>query len=479
MMVEFPGFMAGVRWQDIVDIALNSYIIFRLYALFKGTNVFRVLVGIALLWFFQRISVSLGLIVTSWAIQGITAVAALIIIVVFRNEIRSFLQAKNLKTIFWGMRRKSADRPLDVYIDSVYELVKQGLGALIIFPGKEALEESAHSGIAWQGLVSKEMIVSIFWRDNPVHDGAAIIEGDQVVEVGAILPLSHRKDLPSSYGTRHRAALGLAEMTDALVIVVSEERGQVAAAKGARIRNVKGKEDLSRMLSEHLGLSEENKALVKRQRFELSLAAVFSVLFITGVWVSFTRGQDTLVTLDIPIEYMNRDPSMVILATSDNDVRVDLIGSGALIRSIRPEQLKVSLDLSNASVGLNDFTINSENITLPPGISLKKIDTTDVEVTLDVVTKKSLPIQVDWEGRLPDHLILSDITIDPESIEVIGGKGLLDGLSTALTEKVSVDHLDKSGTMTVKVALPPGSLKLASGSRDRVRIDYQIRERMQ
>ncbi len=92
-MNELLPFFSNIRWQDIVDITLNSYIVFRLYILFRGTNVFRVLIGIALLWFFQRIAVSLGLIVTSWAIQGITAVAALIIIVVFRNEIRSVLQA--------------------------------------------------------------------------------------------------------------------------------------------------------------------------------------------------------------------------------------------------------------------------------------------------------------------------------------------------------------------------------------------------
>jgi len=88
-MSDLFTFLSSIRWQDVVDITLNSYILFRLYVLFRGTNVFRVIMGIALLWFFQRIAVSLGLIVTSWAIQGITAVAAFIIIVVFRNEIRS------------------------------------------------------------------------------------------------------------------------------------------------------------------------------------------------------------------------------------------------------------------------------------------------------------------------------------------------------------------------------------------------------
>ena len=96
--------LSGMHWQDIADITLNSYILFRLYVLFRGTYVLRVLIGIALLWFFQRIAVTLGLIVTSWLAQGIIALAAFIIIVVFRNEIRSVLQAKNFKSILAASR---------------------------------------------------------------------------------------------------------------------------------------------------------------------------------------------------------------------------------------------------------------------------------------------------------------------------------------------------------------------------------------
>lgn len=477
-MFEFPGLMTGVRWQDIVDIAMVSYVLFRLYALFRDTNVFRVLIGIAFLWFFQRFSVSLGLIVTSWALQGITAAAALIIIVVFRNEIRSVLQAKNLKAIFWGIPHKSAETPLELYVDGVYELARQGLGALIVFPGREDLTEAVHSGIAWRGQVSKEMIVAIFWRDNPVHDGAAIVEDNQVVEVGAILPLSHRKDIPTYYGTRHRAALGLVETTDALVVVVSEERGRVAVAKGGRIGNVKSRKELLVLMKDHLGLAEEKTRVAKKERLKLGVAALVSVLFITGVWLSFTRGQDTLMTLDIPIEYMNRDPAMEILTTSANDVRVDLIGSGALIRSLRPEQLKMQLDLSGAVAGRNAFTITSDNISLPPGILLKNIKTGVVDVVLDVLVKKSLPIQVDWGGRLPDHFILSGATLEPESVEIIGGSEVLKNVTSVLTEKVLIDPLKKSGTLMAKLVLSPASLKFAPGAKDRVKIEYEIKRRV-
>ena len=478
-MNTFLHFVSAIRWQDIVDIALNSYILFRLYVLFRGTNVFRVLVGMAFLWFFQRIAGSLGLIVSSWAIQGITAVAALIIIVVFRNEIRSVLQAKKLGAILWGFSHKTGSSPVEIIVESVYELARRRIGALIVLPGKEDLEEVVQSGIRWRGLVSKEMIMSIFWRDNPVHDGAAIIQGNQVVEVGVILPLSNRKDLPSHYGTRHRAAAGLAETSDALVIVVSEERGNVVVAEGSHMRVINRNDELSQILQEHVGITATEWGYLRKEKLGLGIAALGSIVFITAVWFSFTRGLETLARIEIPIEYMNRDPAMEIVDASVNTVHLHLSGSGALIKSMRPEQVGVRLDLSKAEVGPNAFTIAPEDVALPPGVFVKKVEPPVVEVTLDIPTRKELPVQVDWVGKLPEHLILVRARLDPERVKVIGGRRQLDSISTIYTQKVPVDDMKKTGTITVSLALHSGSLKIAPGSEDRITVRYLAKERPQ
>ncbi len=470
-------FLSTVRWQDVADIILVSYILIRLYVLFRGTNVFRVLVGMAFLWFFQRIAVSIGLIVTSWAFQGITAVAALIIIVVFRNEIRSVLQAQNLRAILWGFSRKTVSSPIEIVVDSVYDLARRRNGALIVVPGREDLEEVIQSGIRWRGLVSKEMIMSIFWHDSPVHDGAAIIQGDQVIEVGVILPLSNRKDLPSYYGTRHRAAAGLAETTDALVILVSEERGHVVVAKGSDVTVIHQKEKLAQILREHVGVATAQWGHLRKEKLRLGMAVVGSIIIITGVWFSFTRGLETMTTLEIPIEYMNRDPEMEILDTSVSTVRVHLSGSGALIKSMRPEQVRVRLNLSKAVVGPNTFTIIPENVALPPGVFVKKVEPPVVEVTLDIPMEKELPVQVDWVGKLPEDLILVEARLHPKTIEVIGGIRQLEDISTIYTQKVPVDHIKKTGTISVNLALHPATLKIAPGSRDRITVQYVAQER--
>ena len=476
-MENFLNSFLDVRWQDIVDITLISYIIFRLYVLFRGTNAFRVLIGLALLWFFQGIAVFLGLVLTSWAIQGIMAVAAIIIIVVFRNEIRNVLQAKNLKAIIWGFSHRPVNTPIEVIVDSIFDLSRRKSGALLVFPGENDLRDVAHSGIPWRGLVSKEMILSIFWHDNPVHDGAAIIRDDRITEVGVILPLSFRNDFPSSYGTRHRAAVGLAEKTDALSIMVSEESGNVLAVKDSEVKHIRDKRDLALILQKHVGITEKQGGYQKREKLEVGIAALVCVLLVTSVWHSFSRGLESLTSLEIQIEYMNRDPRMEILDTSINAVNLRLSGSGALIKSIRPEQIKVTLDLSKAVIGDNSFTITNENVSHPPGIFLRDIKPQAVSVMLDILSKKELPIQVDWVGKSPEHLIITSARLDPDKIEVIGGSRILEDISTIYTEKVPLDTIKTTGPIRARLALNPASLKIAPGSQEEILVEVMTGRR--
>ncbi len=475
-MDGFLIFLKSIRWQDVVDITLNSYILFRCYVIFRITNAFRILLGLAFLWIFQRIAVSIGLIVTSWVIQGITAVAALIIIVVFRNEIRSVFQVKNIKTLFWGLPQQPFHTPIQIIADSVMDLARKRIGALIVFPGREDINEKIQNGIHWDGAISKEMITSIFWEDNPVHDGAIIIEGDRIHEVGVILPLSHHQELPSYYGTRHRAAVGLAESTDALVVVVSEERGTIQVVKGATITPVLKKDDLEKHLQEHLGLVVKDPASQKKEKIEIGIAAIVSVVLITSIWLSIARGLDTLVTFEIPIEYMNRNPGMEIMDASVNSIKIQLGGSGPLMRALRPDHVRVRIDLGKSVVGQNIYTITNENISLPPGITIKSFDPAVVDVTLDVLDKKDLPVQVDWTGKLPENLRMEKVKIEPSVVQIIGGRQILKNITTVYTEKIPLESIQSSRTIIVNLALSPASLKVAPGYKDKITVECTVKE---
>ena len=476
--MDIPAtWIMGFRWQDLVDIGLVSFILFRLYVLFRGTHVIRVIVVIGLLWVLQRFSMAAGLIVTSWAFQGIIAAAALVIIVVFRSEIRIVLQAKSLRTLLWGGGQKTLSTPVEIIADAVFEMARKKTGALLVLPGRDDLYELTQGGILLDGRLSREMLLSIFWEGNPVHDGAAVIAGDRIVNVGVILPLTRREDLPSHYGTRHRAAAGLAEASDAVVVVVSEERGEVLTVRGDRLAPVGTPEALADRLRRRIGPMGGGSDSRLHGRVEMVAAALVSILFVTGVWFSFSRGLEALATIEVAVEYMNRDPAMELVETSTNTVSLDLSGSGPLIKALRPEQVKVRLDLADAVAGRNVFAVAADNILLPPGVRLKKITPAEVEVTMDLPIEKNLPVQVDWVGKLDDQLLLTQARVTPDKIRVVGRYGILNDKTTIYTRKVSLDKIRRSSEVTVNLALEPAALRLAKGVADRVTVAFTIAPR--
>ncbi|MCP5052270.1 MAG: DisA protein, partial [bacterium] len=165
---------------------------------------------------------------------------------------------------------------------------------------------------------------------------------------------------------------------------------------------------------------------------------------------------------------MNRNPAMEIVKTSGNTVNLELEGSAALIKSIKPDQIRVKLDLSKSKVGPNSFTITRESISLPPGIILKGVTPHVVDVDLDVLIKKELPVQIDWVGKLPDRYILTDTTIRPKTVEIIGGKRMLEKMLTIYTERVPLNNLEGKGIITANLVLNPASLKIAPNSKEKV-----------
>ncbi len=462
-----------LRWQDLFDILLMSYILFRLYVLFKGTNVFRVLMGMAVLGFFQLIAYPMGLIVTSWAVQVFATVAPIIIIVIFRNEIRTVLQAKNFKAIFWEAPHTDTVTPVDIIAESVFEMASKGTGSIMVIPGKEDISDSVHSGVVWDGKISKEMITSIFWHENPVHDGAAVIVGDRVKQVGAVLPLSHRKDLPSYYGMRHRAAAGLAEATDSLVIVSSEERKSVVIAKSGDIYSVNNRKELAHHINRHHGKSETETTGIKKEKMELAIAFLVSIVFITVVWLGFTKGMDTITTLEVPVEYTNSNQEMIVIDTSVKTVSLDLNGSGTLLK---PGKVKVSIDLSDGVVGRNVYYITSSNITLPPGVFLRNTTPSSVDVVLDKIIQKNVPIQAEWKGKVAKDIIISKVAFQPNVALLSGPSLLLEDIVTVYTDKIPLDNIKESGSIDVNLDLN-NKVKIENGTNGKFSMKYTVIER--
>lgn len=474
-MEQFSLLFSGWRWQDLLDIVFNAYILFRLYVLFRGTNVLRVLLAVVAMWIIGRTANAMGLVITNWVMQGVITVATFIIIIVFRNEISGVVRTRGIGFFLWEIPRTQVNTPVHIISDAVVELAAAKIGALIVMPLKTGVDSIVTSGADINAALSREMLVNIFWPGAPLHDGAAVIQRGKITRAGTILPLSQNRHLASKYGTRHRAALGLTEQSDALVIVVSEERGKVSLVKNNRIHEVRDSGEVEALIKQYTGGPEPVKRM-RRQTRELIVAAMVCLLCTTGLWLSFSRGMETLANYDVPIEFIKPDKKMNIIYASASRSRLLISGARPLINALSLDQMSIKISLDGAAVGKNKLTITRQNVQLPPGIRLKNIEPDQVELTLDTMAEKRVPVQADFSGKLPDGMTMTRIQVLPETVNIIGGELSLDSVTTVFTEKIPLENLTTSGFVNVALVMSPATLR-PDDKHKKVQVRYTISQR--
>jgi hypothetical protein len=385
------------------------------------------------------------------------------------------VRTRSFGFFLWEIPRTQNNTPVRIITDAVVKLARSKIGALIVIPLKTGVDSIIASGTDINASLSREMLVNIFWPGSPLHDGAAVIQGAKITRAGTILPLSQNRHLASKYGTRHRAALGLTEQSDALVIVVSEERGRVSLVKDNRIHEVRDSDKIETLITQYTGGHEPVKGM-RRQTRELLLAAMVCLLCTTGLWLSFSRGMETLANYDVPIEFMNSDKKMNIIDASASKSRLLISGARPLINALTLDQISIKLSLDGTAVGKNKLVITRQNVQLPPGIRLKNIEPDQVEVILDVMAEKWVPVQADFSGKLPDGLIMTSLRVIPETVKITGGGLILDTVSTVFTEKIPLEKLTTSGFVNVALVMSPATLQLHEKHK-KVQIQYTISER--
>lgn len=242
-----------IRWQDVLDIIIVSYVLYRLFLLIKGTRAVQLLRGMLLLLLAYVVSSALGLHTITWLVKSAATVIIVAIPVVFQPELRRALALLGQGELFRSDRFHGPDDPVRVaeeIVTAVRQLAARRIGALIILERQTGLAEFAETGTPIDALVSAELLSTLFFPNSPLHDGAVIVKGRRIVAAGALLPLSegYRKSGRRPIGTRHRAALGLSETTDALAIVVSEETGTISVAREGQLYRHLSEEGLRDML---------------------------------------------------------------------------------------------------------------------------------------------------------------------------------------------------------------------------------------
>jgi len=218
----------------VIDILLIAYILYRLLLLIKGTMAVQMILGILTIIIVTVIAqVVLDLKTLSWLLEKFWIAAVVVVVVVFQPEIRSALA--HLGSHRWGRVFLPSGNFIDEVIDAVITASEQKIGMLIVFEKELGLRSFADTGTHLNADVSKELILSIFNTRSPLHDGALILVNGRVMAAACLLPLSEDHYIAKTYGTRHRAAIGITESTDAIVIVVSEETGKISIVNYAKM----------------------------------------------------------------------------------------------------------------------------------------------------------------------------------------------------------------------------------------------------
>ncbi len=253
MNIFFNLFWVKTYLLPIIDISIIAFVLYRTYLIISGTRAIQVVKGLALIILAMWISQFLHLETVSWLLNQLIQVAVIAVIILFQPELRRML-SKLGRNRFLGAFFKDSVNIIDTLASSVEELSNQKTGALIVIETKIGLKNYIESGVMIDAILSGGLIYAIFKEESPLHDGAAIIRGGRIVAAKCILPLSERHEFLEGYGTRHLAALGLSEESDAFVIVVSGETGKISIASNGKmemgVSKNRLKERLDRLLTD-------------------------------------------------------------------------------------------------------------------------------------------------------------------------------------------------------------------------------------
>lgn len=222
-------------WRDVLDIALVSFILYRLLLLVRGTKAAKMLVGLLLLLMASLLSRYLPLYTMDWLLQGFWGYIVIVLIVLFQPEIRRALAKIGEAPLLRAFSSAEEFKSLEEIVKASVTLANRKIGALIVIERDTALQDFVELGTQLDARVSKELLLSLFNPTSPIHDGAVVIRDKRIVAAGCFLPISLSPHISKALGTRHRAALGLTEETDAVVIIVSEETGTIALSVGGRL----------------------------------------------------------------------------------------------------------------------------------------------------------------------------------------------------------------------------------------------------
>ena len=349
-----------ISFTDLVDVGFVALLLWALIAWSRRVHANLALVGLAFLGLLYLIALQLDLKLTAWLFQGFFAILVILLVVVFQEDLRRLFE----QIAVFGLRRRPARQEAGgrgIVVRTLLQLSRNRTGALLILPGREPLDRHLQGGVVLDAQISEELLLSIFDPHSPGHDGAVLLEGDRLVRFGVLLPLSDDQTQLGPGGTRHAAALGLAERSDALCTVVSEERGTISVATQGQLRVLDDpRGQLLDELQQHLdrrgtkdARDSDRRPQLRRRLLEGGAAVVLAL----ACWMAFVPGSTVdQVSFEVPIAVENMPAGYVFERASPAMATVIVSGPRRELLLAQASDFQVTIDVNAPLVELGRRT---------------------------------------------------------------------------------------------------------------------------
>ncbi len=373
-----------MRWLSLIDFVVLTLALYAVLSWARQARAMRLAFWIVGLYALSLVTRHFDLIITSWVLDAASVGLIVMLLMIFQPELRrAFLRLDNLLRV--SPRSASAHDPAYRAIsDAGFAMARERIGALIVIVRDDSIAELVEGGIAIGAEISGLLLEALFQKTSPLHDGATIIESGRITRAGVILPLSHRPDVPVHFGTRHRAAMGLAERSDALVIAVSEERGEVSLMRGRTWRVAPSAAELLELLEKLQAPRRASwtervlRAATRNMRVKLAATGLGVLLWA----LTFFASGITIRTVTVPVEFSNVPRGLNVVYSSANVLEVSLRGRAWVMESTNPGTLVARFDLRSQHEGDVKLYPTARDLNLPPGVLLDGVEPPAVSVRI-------------------------------------------------------------------------------------------------
>ena len=444
-------------WRVILDVLLIAAVLYFLYRTLLRLGTWKIVTGILLAIALFVIANVLDLKGTRWIYSNVSQVALIALIVIFQPELRKLLErAASLRAK--KMTKGGSDLAV-LFSDALFTLAEQKRGALVVFPGREPTTEWLSGGLMLDAEPTFPIIISIFDPHSPGHDGALIVENGRLKHFGVRLPISTTGRLTEECGTRHHAAMGLSEATDALVVAVSEERGVVTTFRNGRAEKASAEKDIAIRIMSHW---EETATYAielyqgRKRRDSISQMAISLVLalaFYSTVIVAQMEMTEKAFT--VPVVYVGAPDNLALVGNKPTEIKLHVTGPKSELDEINPSNMGVKIDLSTAKAGGQVFVVSKENVSLPRDVKLVDADPSNLALTLEDIQEFVVDVQPQLVGTLPKGLELVSVELNPKQVLVLSPAGDSKQKINVVTTPIYLESIGKNMKTLQKVIAPP------------------------